>query len=48
LRPVIDRTYTLDQIREVHQYVEAGHKSGNVVLRIAQGAAADGFESGSV
>ncbi len=46
--PVIDRTYTLDQIREAHEYVEAGHKSGNVVLRIAQGAVADGFESGSV
>ncbi|MDR6904984.1 NADPH:quinone reductase-like Zn-dependent oxidoreductase [Agromyces sp. 3263] len=34
-RPVIDRTYALDDIVEAHRYVDAGHKTGNVVLRIA-------------
>jgi NADPH:quinone reductase-like Zn-dependent oxidoreductase len=35
LRPVIDRTYDLDQIVEAHRYVDTGRKRGNVVLRIA-------------
>lgn len=35
LRPVIDRTYTLDQIQEAHAYVEKWHKSGNVVVEIS-------------
>ena len=34
LRTVIDRTYTLEQIREAHAYVEAFHKRGNVVVSI--------------
>ncbi len=33
-RPVIDRTYDLDDIVEAHRYVDTGHKVGNVVLRI--------------
>ncbi len=32
VRAVIDRSYTLDRIREAHRYVEEGHKRGNVVL----------------
>jgi NADPH:quinone reductase-like Zn-dependent oxidoreductase len=32
LRTVIDRRYSLDQIAEAHQYAEAGHKKGNVVV----------------
>jgi NADPH:quinone reductase-like Zn-dependent oxidoreductase len=33
-RPVIDRTYELDDIVEATRYVETGQKTGNVVLRI--------------
>lgn len=34
LQPVIDRTYDLADVVEAHRYVDAGHKRGNVVLRI--------------
>jgi NADPH:quinone reductase-like Zn-dependent oxidoreductase len=34
-RPVIDRSYELDEIVEAVRYVEAGQKTGNVVLRVA-------------
>jgi NADPH:quinone reductase-like Zn-dependent oxidoreductase len=33
-RPVIDRTYPLDEIVEAVRYVESGQKTGNVVLRV--------------
>ena len=36
LKPVIDRKYTLEQIREAHAYVEGFHKKGNVVVEIVQ------------
>jgi NADPH:quinone reductase-like Zn-dependent oxidoreductase len=32
-RPVIDRRYALDDIREAYAYVASGQKTGNVVLR---------------
>jgi len=34
LKPVIDRTYTMDKIREAHSYVEQGHKKGNVAITV--------------
>ncbi len=33
-RPVIDRSYALDDIAEAHRYVDEGHKRGNVIVTI--------------
>ena len=35
LRPVIDRTYTMNEMVAAHSYVETGRKKGNVAITIS-------------
>lgn len=34
IKPVIDRMYTIDQIKIAHEYVETGKKRGNLVITV--------------
>lgn len=34
IRPVIDRVYPLEKMAKAHEYVETGHKRGNVVITV--------------
>lgn len=35
IKPLIDRCFTLNNMKEAHQYVESGHKSGSVVIAVS-------------
>jgi NADPH:quinone reductase-like Zn-dependent oxidoreductase len=36
IRPVIDRSYSLDDIARAHRYVDTGRKRGSVVINVAE------------
>ncbi len=36
VRSVIDRTYPLEKVPEAYEYIEKGHKKGNVVIKVSE------------
>jgi NADPH:quinone reductase-like Zn-dependent oxidoreductase len=42
LRPVIDRTYRLDELAAAHRYAEEGHKRGSILVLVEKNAGNDG------
>jgi len=34
IKPVIDRTYSLEEIADAHQYVDKGHAKGRVIIKL--------------
>ena len=34
IKPVIDRTYPLEEIADAHRYVDKGHAKGRVIIKL--------------